>query len=76
LGNEKAKRRLEKSDHVKSCLLPKKAAGYKDLTAKLGSEETIYSGNPLWLIGVYAPIGQKLFFKISKNSEKKFLACI
>jgi hypothetical protein len=42
LGNEKAKRRLEKSDHVKSCLLPKKAAGYKDLTAKLGSEETIY----------------------------------
>jgi hypothetical protein len=37
-----SKRRLDKSDHVKSCLLPMKAAGYSDLTAKLGSEKTIY----------------------------------
>jgi hypothetical protein len=35
-----------------------------------------WSGNPLWLLGVYAPVGQKSFFKMSKNSEKTFLACI
>jgi hypothetical protein len=33
-------------------------------------------GNPLWLLGVDASTGQKLFFKMSKNSEKKLLACI
>jgi hypothetical protein len=36
----------------------------------------VYSGNPLWLLGVDAPTGQKSFFKIFKNSEKKLLACI
>jgi hypothetical protein len=25
-------------------------------------------GNPLWLIGAYAPAGLKLFLKMSKNS--------
>jgi hypothetical protein len=34
------------------------------------------SGNPFWLLGVDAPIGQKLIFKISKKFEKKLLACI
>jgi hypothetical protein len=33
-------------------------------------------GNPLWLLGVYAPIGKKSFFKMSKNSEKTILACV
>jgi hypothetical protein len=33
-------------------------------------------GNPLWLIGAYAPIGLKSFLKMSKKIEKKFLACI
>jgi hypothetical protein len=28
------------------------------------------SGNPLWLLGVDAPTGQKSFFKMFKNSEK------
>jgi hypothetical protein len=31
--------------------------------------------NPLWLLGVYVSIGKKLFSKMSKNSEKEFLAC-
>jgi hypothetical protein len=27
--------------------------------------------NLLWLLGVYVPVGQKIFFKMSKNYEKK-----
>jgi hypothetical protein len=34
------------------------------------------AGNPLWLLGVDASTGQKLFFKMSKNSEFFLLACI
>jgi hypothetical protein len=36
----------------------------------------VITGNPLWLLGVDAPTGQKSIFKISKNSEKNLLACI
>jgi hypothetical protein len=36
----------------------------------------LVDGNPLWLIGAYAPAGLKSFLKMSKNSEEKFLACI
>jgi hypothetical protein len=35
-----------------------------------------YTGNPLWLIGAYAPAGLKSFLKMSKNYEQKFLAYI
>jgi hypothetical protein len=31
-------------------------------------EAAIHTGNPFWLLGVYAPVGQKSFFKISKNT--------
>jgi hypothetical protein len=37
------------------------------------TSKCVYIRNPLWLLGVDAPIGQKLFFKMSKNSEKKFV---
>jgi hypothetical protein len=41
------------------------------LSPKQKKNSTHRSGNPLWLLGVYAPVGQKSFFKMSKNSEKK-----
>jgi hypothetical protein len=29
----------------------------------------LYTENPVWLIGAYAPTGLKSFFKMSKNFE-------
>jgi hypothetical protein len=53
---------------------------YEDLypTEQKEEEETTLfgNGNPFWLLGAYAPIGQKSFLKTSKNSEKNFLPCI
>jgi hypothetical protein len=40
-------------------------------TTKVFRRKNSTHGNPLWLLGVDAPTGQKSFFKMSKNSETK-----
>jgi hypothetical protein len=39
-------------------------------TSNAQQNSTVFSGNPLWLIGVYAPVDQKLFFKCLKILKK------
>jgi hypothetical protein len=37
---------------------------------------SVIIGKPLWLLGVYAPVGKNDFSKYLKILKKKFLACV
>jgi hypothetical protein len=52
-----------------SCCVRFRNSNLGGLGGGRNKEEQAWLGNPLWLIGAYAPVGLKSFFKISKNSE-------